>query len=146
MTPEGCSSIGRVPVSKTVGCEFKSRQPCVQPESLQARTTDCVEEECVTDVDNVPDDSSDKSLAKSSRAVDKSTDKGKDKKAPRKSLFSRIALFFRQTVAELRKVIWPTRKELVSYTWVVLVFVLIMGTIIGVLDFVFAKGVLAVFG
>lgn len=100
----------------------------------------------MSDVDNAPDDSSDKSLAKSSRAVGKSTDPGKVKKAPRQGIFSRIALFFRQTVAELRKVIWPTRKELVSYTWVVLVFILIMGTIIGVLDFVFAKGVLAVFG
>ena len=62
------------------------------------------------------------------------------------NMFTRLALFIRQIVAELRKVIWPTRKELVSYTWVVLVFVLIMGTIIGILDFVFAKGVLAVFG
>ena len=100
----------------------------------------------MTDVDNVPDDSSDKSLAKSSRAVDKSTDKGKDKKAPRKSLFSRIALFFRQTVAELRKVIWPTRKELIAYTTVVIIFVLVMAGIIAALDYVFARGVLFVFG
>ena len=57
-----------------------------------------------------------------------------------------MALFFRQVVAELRKVIWPTRRELVSYTWIVLVFVLIMGAYIGVLDFVFTRGVLFVFG
>ena len=37
----------------------------------------------------------------------------------------RLALFFRQVVAELRKVIWPTRSELLTYTIVVLVFVLI---------------------
>ena len=36
---------------------------------------------------------------------------------------ARISLFYRQVVAELRKVIWPTRKELVTYTTVVLVFV-----------------------
>ena len=57
-----------------------------------------------------------------------------------------MMLFFRQVVAELRKVIWPTRKELLSYTWVVLIFVLIMGAYIGVLDFIFTKGVLFVFG
>lgn len=63
-----------------------------------------------------------------------------------KGIFARMTLFFRQVVAELRKVIWPTRKELLNYTWVVLVFVLIMGAYIGVLDFVFTKGVLFVFG
>ena len=40
--------------------------------------------------------------------------------------FKRTALFFRQVVAELRKVIWPTRKEPLSYTWIVLIFVVIM--------------------
>jgi preprotein translocase subunit SecE len=55
-------------------------------------------------------------------------------------------LFLRQMVAELRKVIWPTRKELITYTWVVIVFVTAVTAIVGLLDFVFAKLVLAVFG
>ena len=58
----------------------------------------------------------------------------------------RIARFFREVVAELRKVIWPTRKELLTYTAVVVVFVAVMLTIVAGLDFVFAKGVLCVFG
>lgn len=76
----------------------------------------------------------------------------KEKKAQEKAdgtykgIFARMALFFRQMVAELRKVIWPTRKELINYTWIVLVFVVIMGAYIGVLDFIFTKGVLFVFG
>ena len=76
----------------------------------------------------------------------------KEKKAQEKAdgtykgFFKRTALFFRQVVAELRKVIWPTRKELLSYTWIVLIFVVIMGAYIGVLDFIFTKGVLFVFG
>ena len=41
----------------------------------------------------------------------------------RPGLFARIALFFRQVVAELRKVVRPTRTELITYTSVVLVFV-----------------------
>lgn len=63
-----------------------------------------------------------------------------------KGIFARVALFLRQVVAELRKVIWPTRKELITYTWIVLVFVLVMGAYIGVLDFFFTRGVLFVFG
>ena len=57
-----------------------------------------------------------------------------------------IGTFYKQVVAELRKVIWPTRKELVTYTTVVVVFVLIMVSIVAVFDLVFGKGVLAVFG
>jgi preprotein translocase subunit SecE len=60
--------------------------------------------------------------------------------------FSRIGLFYRQVVAELRKVIWPSRKELGTYTSVVLVFVIAVTSIVGVLDLLFTKLVLRVFG
>ena len=62
------------------------------------------------------------------------------------SIFARVALFIRQVIAELRKVIWPTRKELIAYTTVVIVFVLVMAGIVAVFDYVFTKGVLFVFG
>jgi len=61
-------------------------------------------------------------------------------------LFGRIGLYYRQVVAELRKVIWPTRKELVTYTAVVLVFVTIMISYVSALDFGFSKLILKVFG
>jgi len=64
----------------------------------------------------------------------------------RVSPISRSVRFLREVVAELRKVIWPTRKELVTYTAVVLVFVSFMVALIGVLDIAFAKGVLWLFG
>jgi preprotein translocase subunit SecE len=60
--------------------------------------------------------------------------------------FARISLFVREVIAELRKVIWPTRNELVTYTGVVIVFVLIMAGIVALLDYVFGLGVLALFG
>ena len=56
------------------------------------------------------------------------------------------ALFLRQVIVELRKVIWPTRKELITYTTVVIVFVVIIAAIVAVLDYVFTMGVLAIFG
>ena len=64
----------------------------------------------------------------------------------KKPLPARISLFYRQVVAELRKVIWPTRKELVTYTSVVIVFVLMVIAYVSVLDFGFAKAVLGIFG
>ena len=54
--------------------------------------------------------------------------------------------FYKQVVAELRKVIWPTRRELLTYTSVVLVFVLFMVAVVSLFDFAFSQGVLRVFG
>ena len=56
------------------------------------------------------------------------------------------ALFFRQVVGELRKVIWPTRNTLVTYTVVCLVFVLFMVIFVTTLDYGFTKLVFALFG
>ena len=56
------------------------------------------------------------------------------------------ALFFRQMVGELRKVIWPTRSMLVTYTVVCLVFVTFMVIFVTTLDYGFTKLVFALFG
>ena len=54
--------------------------------------------------------------------------------------------FYRQVVAELRKVVWPTRNQLVTYFWVVLVFVTVMIGIVSALDYVFGSLMFKVFG
>ncbi|GAA3335420.1 preprotein translocase subunit SecE [Amorphoplanes nipponensis] len=59
---------------------------------------------------------------------------------------NRIGGFFREVVSELRKVIWPTRKELLTYTGVVIAFVTVMTTIVALLDYGFGKAILATFG
>jgi preprotein translocase subunit SecE len=64
----------------------------------------------------------------------------------RRNPFARIALFIRQVLTELSKVVRPTRRELLSYTGVVIVFVVIMMAIIYGLDFVFGWAVAWVFG
>ena len=66
--------------------------------------------------------------------------------APRRRGFSGISLFFRQVIAELRKVVRPTRNELVTYTSVVLVFVAVVMAFVSSLDFGFGHLVLFVFG
>jgi preprotein translocase subunit SecE len=54
--------------------------------------------------------------------------------------------YLKQVVAELRKVIWPNRKQMMTYTSVVLAFLMFMVTLIGLVDFGLAKLVLQVFG
>ena len=55
------------------------------------------------------------------------------------------ATFYRQVVAELRKVVWPTRAQLITYFWVVLVFVVVVMTIVSLLDLGFGINVRAAF-
>ncbi|AEF38857.1 MULTISPECIES: preprotein translocase subunit SecE [Hoyosella] len=54
--------------------------------------------------------------------------------------------FLREVISELRKVIWPNRKQMVTYTIVVFVFLIFMVSLIFGLDQVFARGVLWLYG
>lgn len=60
--------------------------------------------------------------------------------------FGRVGRFIREVVAELRKVIWPTRRELVTYAVVVVFFIAVMMAIIAGFDYGFASAVQWVFG
>jgi preprotein translocase subunit SecE len=64
----------------------------------------------------------------------------------RRGLFARIALFVRQVVAELKKVVRPTRSELVTYTAVVLVFVAVVMAFVTVVDLGIGKLTFWIFG
>ena len=57
----------------------------------------------------------------------------------RRNPFARLALFYRQVVAEMRKVVWPGRKQLLTYTTVVIVFVCVVMAFVSTLDFGFGK-------
>jgi preprotein translocase subunit SecE len=70
----------------------------------------------------------------------------RDQKPKKASVFARLVRFIREVWAELRKVIWPNRKQMVTYTAVVLVFVVFMVALVSVLDFAFKKGIGAIFG
>ncbi|KAA8960283.1 MAG: preprotein translocase subunit SecE [Mycobacterium sp.] len=54
--------------------------------------------------------------------------------------------YLKQVVAELRKVIWPNRKQMITYTSVVLAFLVFMVALIALVDLGLAKLVLFVFG
>jgi preprotein translocase subunit SecE len=65
---------------------------------------------------------------------------------PVSRLFGAISLFVRQILDELRKVVRPTRSELINYTIVVIVFVTFVMALVATVDFGFTKLVLWVFG
>lgn len=60
--------------------------------------------------------------------------------------FRAIALFVRQVVAELRKVVYPTRSQLITYTTVVLVFVAIIMIIVSVMDLALGQVIREILG
>jgi len=66
--------------------------------------------------------------------------------AEKLGLFARVGLFYRQIVSELTKVVWPTRKQLSTYTAVVLVFVTFVIAVVSIFDLVITKLVFWVFG
>jgi preprotein translocase subunit SecE len=74
------------------------------------------------------------------------TRSGKVKADKRPNVFLRLLQFFREVVAELRKVIWPNKKQMVTYTSVVLVFLTFMVAYISGLDLLFIQGVGWLFG
>jgi len=91
-----------------------------------------------------PEDDAETSGESTRRRDHKRSRKGK--KGERKGVFARLARFYRQIVAELRKVVWPTRNELSTYTSVVIVFVVIIMAVVYGLDYGFSKLSFQVFG
>ncbi|WP_405613745.1 preprotein translocase subunit SecE [Streptomyces sp. NBC_01511] len=85
-------------------------------------------------------DADDDETAESGKKTRKGGKRGK------KGPFGRLALFYRQIVAELRKVVWPTRNQLTTYTTVVIVFVVVMIGLVTVMDYGFQRVVKYVFG
>ncbi|AYC39247.1 preprotein translocase subunit SecE [Streptomyces griseorubiginosus] len=67
-------------------------------------------------------------------------------KRAKKGPLKRLGTFYRQIVAELRKVVWPTRNQLTTYTTVVIVFVLVMIGLVTVIDYGLNHAAKYVFG
>lgn len=82
-------------------------------------------------------------------AQDEAPDSKKTRKGgkrAKKGPLRRLALFYRQIVAELRKVVWPTRNQLTSYTTAVIIFVVVMIGLITLIDYGLSHAAKYVFG
>ena len=107
---------------------------------------DIASQDEVVDEANVAEKGSKKD--KAARTAKKAGSKAKKSTKARESAnpFVFVYNYLRQVVAELRKVIWPNRKQLLSYTGVVLVFLAFMVALVGLADLGLAKLVMLVFG
>ena len=123
-------------------------------EDVLADDVDLVDEADEVDAGDGDDgEVADDEVKAKSKGDTSAADRKKSAKAAEKSgepsrvggVFGRFINFVREVVAELRKVIWPTRHELITYTTVVVAFVTIMLTIVGLLDYGFTKAVLYLF-
>jgi preprotein translocase subunit SecE len=66
--------------------------------------------------------------------------------APAKKQRTKPRQFVKEVIAELQKVNWPTRQEVASYSLVVLVSSIVIAALIFVMDLVFTRAILSLFG
>ena len=57
----------------------------------------------------------------------------------------KIIQFFKDSIAELKKVVWPGREDVIASTKVVLVSTLVMAMILGLIDFLLVSGIDVIF-
>ena len=134
LAPKGSSSIGRAPVSKTGGWGFKSLLPCslapLEPEeSVNRQTKRMMQRQGQMETDGTP-----------------APRTAQPRPAPRPaSQRTSPAQFLREVRGELRKVAWPSRSEVVNYSSVVFITLVLLVSFIFVLNFAFAKAVIFLF-
>ena len=104
-----------------------------------------------TEVEDAKADAGTKKARKAAKAA-KAAKAGTKPKRPKKSSdrpanpFLFVYTYLKQVVAEMRKVIWPNRKQMLTYTSVVLAFLAFMVTLVGLADLGLTKLVMLVFG
>ncbi len=103
-------------------------------------------EDDAEDTDEAPSTESSGSKDDGSGPKRKKKTAKKPKDGPSRNPIAYIVNYLREVVGELRKVIWPNRKQMASYTTVVLLFLIFMVAMIGGVDLGLAKLVTWVFG
>ena len=79
-------------------------------------------------------------MAENEKAVQAKKDKKSDKNA-KPGFFARAGKWFRDMRSELKKVQWPTRKQTINNTLVVIACVIIVGIFIALFDFVAGEAI-----
>lgn len=92
------------------------------------------------------DDASASAASEADSAKAKKAKAKKKSDGPSRNPFVFVLTYLKQVVGELRKVIWPNRKQMVTYTAVVLAFLVFMVALVAGADFAFARLVMLVFG
>ncbi|MCK4976609.1 MAG: preprotein translocase subunit SecE, partial [Anaerolineales bacterium] len=119
-------------VSKTVGCGFDSCLACLIPGRRRLHGRRFVRK---NDAQCRWASDSPECLISKEAIVAKAS---KSKSSGRKQS-NAIQRYIRETIGELRKVNWPTRKEATNLTIVVIIVLIAMGAFLGVLDLLFTR-------
>ena len=142
--PEGSSSIGRAPVSKTGGWGFESLLPC-STGTIEIRAPARNVEIAVPRSEFRVNRQTKRLMAKQGADKPRAPERRqqpqqqttKEKTGPRQ--------YLSEVRGELKKVAWPTKKEVTNSTIVVLIAVVFMTTLIFLLDYGSSKFVLFLF-
>jgi len=67
-------------------------------------------------------------------------------KTEKKSFFARIGKFLRDQKSEVKKIVWPSKKQVINNTIIVLIAVAIFAVITGAFDWIVGLLVKAVYG
>ncbi len=59
---------------------------------------------------------------------------------------NRIVKFFKETKSELKKVVWPSKQQIIKNTLIVIAAVIAIGAVIWILDFLFQLGLGQIIG
>src|SRR5699024_6360670 len=122
---EGSGAIGSAVVSETAGCRFESCLPCSYGRVVPAGCARPTRRSYSPDVN-------------SSQNAPSTPVSGDGQGSGSSNPFLAIGLFVRQVIAELRKIVIPTRRELILYSMTVLAFVIVMILFIFGLDTAFS--------
>ena len=57
----------------------------------------------------------------------------------------KIMQFFKDSYAELRKVVWPTKEDVIASTKVVIVSTVVMALVLGLIDYIIVAGIDVIF-
>ena len=64
----------------------------------------------------------------------------KEKKNKKPGFFARVKNYFASVRSEMKRVVWPTKKELINYSLAVCASLIVVGVVIAVLDAVIGQG------
>lgn len=64
----------------------------------------------------------------------------KEKKNKKPGFFARVKNYFASVRSEMKRVVWPTKQELINYTVAVCASLIVVGVVIAVLDAVIGQG------
>ena len=84
-------------------------------------------------------------MAENEKAVQAKTEKKSDKNA-KPGFFARVGKWFRDMRSELKKVQWPTRKQTINNTLIVIACVIVVGIFIALFDFVAGEAIQLLIG